>query len=431
MTVGSHRPQGRSLLLSRRRVLSSLVTAAAAPLWPVRWDGSRASAQTPIATPSAGISSTLLPEASASFQAVAEALAAALEATGTPGAALGILAEGREEHAAFGLAGIENDAPVSAATLFQTGSIAKTFTGTAVMRLIESGALDIDATVRTYLPDLRLADEDVAERVTVRHLLTHTGGWWGDLFADTGSGPNAIANYVARWFPELPQLSPLGAYVSYNNAGFILLGRLIEEATGQEYRAAMRQLVLNPLHLADSVFAPDEVMTRPHAQGHYSETGLARIQEPLFLPRATDPAGGLWSTTRDMLRFARFHLGDGTVDGERILAAETWRRCRRRDYPSWAIPRRRWVSPGSSSICRGNAWSCTMAARLASTPSFGSRRIVTLRWRSLSTPCPLARWRRRRPWPRRSPRTLASTSRLPRSRPPWRARRPTPMRRTT
>jgi CubicO group peptidase (beta-lactamase class C family) len=315
----------RAAMVSRRQLLSRLAAATSvALLAPALSSSNRSLAQTPVATPGSAQPSTLAADASPEFRAVAEALQAAMVATGTPGAALGILANGREEHVSFGVTSIETGEPVTADTLFQIGSITKPFTGTAVMRLVEDGTLDLEATVRTYLPEFQLGDEAVAERVTVRHLLTHTGGWWGDLFADTGSGDDAIERYVAEWFPELPQFSPLGEYFSYNNAGFNLLGRILEVVTGQEYRAAIHELVLDPLEMSNSFSAPDEVLARPHAQGHFSEEGEApRVQEPLFIPRSSDPAGGLWSTTADLLRFARFHLGDGTVDGERILSPES------------------------------------------------------------------------------------------------------------
>jgi CubicO group peptidase (beta-lactamase class C family) len=322
MSSSSHSQLIRATV-SRRRLLSRLAAATSvalvAPVLSTRYP---TLAQTPVATPGSTLPSTLAADASTEFRAVAEALQAAMAATGTPGAALGILAGGREEYASFGVTSIETGEPVMAATLFQIGSITKPFTGTAVMRLVEDGTLDLETTVRTYLPEFQLQDEAVAEQVTVRHLLTHTGGWWGDLFADTGSGDDAIERYVSEWFPELPQFSPLGEYFSYNNAGFNLLGRILEVVTGQEYRAAIHELVLAPLGMSNSFFAPDEVLARPHAQGHFSEEGEApRVQEPLFIPRSSDPAGGLWSTTADLLRFARFHLGDGTVDGERILSA--------------------------------------------------------------------------------------------------------------
>ena len=107
-------------------------------------------------------------------------------------------------NAAFGVAGLETNVPVTAETRFQIGSLSKTYTATAVMRLIDQGRCDLDATVRTYLPDLQLMDPDVAARVTVRHLLTHTGDWWGDDASDTGNGDDAIARYVMERLRTFP-----------------------------------------------------------------------------------------------------------------------------------------------------------------------------------------------------------------------------------
>jgi CubicO group peptidase (beta-lactamase class C family) len=175
--------------------------------------------------------------ASAPFRAVVEQLRAAMAELGVPGAAIGILGGGREEHAVLGVASVETGETVMPDTLFQIGSLTKSYTATAILRLSEAGKLDLDAPVRGLLPHLRPADEPAAAEVTVRHLLTHTGGWWGDYFSDSGDGDDAIERFVATDLPTLMQLAPVGAHFSYNNAGFILLGRLIEVVTGQRYRA--------------------------------------------------------------------------------------------------------------------------------------------------------------------------------------------------
>src|SRR5215218_11215946 len=105
-----------------------------------------------------------------------------MEEHGVPGVALGVLFDGEEETAGLGVTSIENPLEVTPDTLFQIGSIAKTYLAVAAMRLVERGELDLDAPVRRYIPDFRLSDEHVAARVTTRHLLTHTGGWVGDVF---------------------------------------------------------------------------------------------------------------------------------------------------------------------------------------------------------------------------------------------------------
>ena len=85
------------------------------------------------------------------------------------------------------------------------------------MILVERGELDLDAPVRRYVPSLALADREVAERVTMRHLLMHTAGWVGDYFSDHGAGDDALERMVAD-LDRLPQLTSLGEVWSYNNA---------------------------------------------------------------------------------------------------------------------------------------------------------------------------------------------------------------------
>jgi CubicO group peptidase (beta-lactamase class C family) len=261
---------------------------------------------------------TLADDASAQFRAVAEGLMDAMRKHRVPGAALGILADGREEHATFGVASINTLTPLGPETLFQTGSLTKTYTATAIWRLIDQGVLAVDAPVRTYLPDLRLHDEETAARVTVGNLLDHTAGWYGDDTTYTGEDDDGIARFVEERLPELPQMFPLGRYFSYNNAAFILLGRLIEIACGTDYNTAMDNLLFGPLGLTDSLLDQRRVLARQYSEGHYAgpingTDGLA-VQSPLWVPRCVNPAGGIWSTTRDVIRYARLHLSgaDGT-----------------------------------------------------------------------------------------------------------------------
>jgi CubicO group peptidase (beta-lactamase class C family) len=250
-----------------------------------------------------------------------ERLAAAAERLGVPGVAAGILLDGREEYAFHGVTSVENPLPVDAATLFQIGSTTKTFTATALMRLVEQGLVELDAPVRRYVPELRLRDEDAAVRVTVLQLLNHTAGWAGDHFLNTGDGDDALARYVES-MAELEQLSPPGAVASYNNASLCLAGRVIERVTGQTYEAALRELVLDPLGMELSSLVPADVMSRRFAVGHNDHDGQVGVARPWRLPRAANAAGGLVSTAAAQLRYARFHLGDG----EGLLRRETLER---------------------------------------------------------------------------------------------------------
>ena len=107
--------------------------------------------------------------------------------------------------AGLGVTSIEHPLDVTPDTLFQIGSITKTFTATAIMRLVERGDVELDTPVRTYLPEFRLLDEDAAARATIRQLLTHTGGWLGDYFADFGRGARRACRIVDA-IAEQPQL---------------------------------------------------------------------------------------------------------------------------------------------------------------------------------------------------------------------------------
>ena len=240
-----------------------------------------------------------------------------------PGVAVGVLAGGEDHYVFHGVTSLEHPLAVDASTLFQIGSTGKTFTATTIMRLVEAGRIDLDAPVRTYVPELRLKDEDVARRVTVLQLLNHTAGWNGDFFDDTGRGDDALAKYVER-MAELDQVSPLGSAPSYNNAALGLAGRVIEKVTGSTYEAAVKELVLVPLGLDESFFFMNDLMTRRFAVGHVNRKDGVEVARPWKMARNSNPMGGLVCTARDQLRWARFHLGDGTsASGERVLERAT------------------------------------------------------------------------------------------------------------
>jgi CubicO group peptidase (beta-lactamase class C family) len=257
------------------------------------------------------------------FTAICDRIPDAMVGHKVPGVALGIVCEGREFMKGFGVTNVRHPLPVDEETLFQIGSTTKTFTATAVMRLVEDGKLALDEPIRSYLPDFTMRDPEVTTRLTMRHLLTHTGGWDGDFFPDTGNGDDALARYV-KLMADLPQVTPLGSILSYNNAAFSLAGRVVEAVTGKTYEAALNELVLAPLGLKHSFLFPADVMTHSFAVGHTTIADKTIVLRPWQLTRACGPAGGISASMIDQLRYARFHLGDGTAeDGTRILTAES------------------------------------------------------------------------------------------------------------
>src|SRR5918912_836695 len=137
---------------------------------------------------------------------------------GIPGVAVGVWADGREVYACHGVTSVENPLPVDRDTLFVLGSVTKTYTATALLRLVAEGRVALDAPVRRYVPELILADERAAAEVTVLQLLNHTSGLGWDLLIDTGEGDDALAGFVAK-LAELELIAPPGARTSYSQAG--------------------------------------------------------------------------------------------------------------------------------------------------------------------------------------------------------------------
>ncbi len=253
-----------------------------------------------------------------------EAVSTLADELAVPGVSVAVLSEGQEIYAFHGVTSVENPLPVDAETLFQFGSTGKTYTATAIMRLVERGEVDLEAPVRRYVPELRLADEDAAATVTVLQLLNHTAGWEGDLLDDTGEGDDALARYV-ELMAKLRQERRPGTAVSYNNSALSLAGRLIEKVTGKSYETALGELVLGPLGLDHTFFFLNDIATRRFVVGHTRhDDGRITIARPFTLPRGGNPAGGMSANAADQLAWARFHLGDGTAPGgTRLLSAES------------------------------------------------------------------------------------------------------------
>lgn len=244
---------------------------------------------------------------------------------GVPGAQLGILRLGEPDElveAVHGVLHVGTGAPVTAEAVFQIGSITKVWTATLAVMLAEEGLLDLDAPVVDVLPDLRLADPDVTKAVTTRHLLTHTSGIDGDQFTDTGRGDDCLRRYVEQ-LADAAQNHPVGVTWSYCNAGYVLLGRIVEHLTGQTWDQAVRERLSTPLGLTRTVTLPEEAVLHAVAVGHDERDGDL-VPVPVWsLPRALGPAGLITATAADLLAFARLHLTGGlAADGTRLLSAD-------------------------------------------------------------------------------------------------------------
>ena len=245
------------------------------------------------------------------FKKIARKIVSEMKRLQVPGVAIGIWHQGKELTEGFGVTSVEHPLPVTPDTLFQTGSISKTFTGTLLMQLAEQGKVDLDAPVHRYIKDFQLRNGKVAREVTVRHLLTHMGGWVGDYFNDFGNGDDALARMV-KDIAKLTQVQPLGTIWSYNNTGFNVAARIVEIVTKKTYEQAAQEMLFDPLGLKMTFFYPSDILfTHRFVVGHQKVKGRVEVARPWAIGRAGNGVGGVVSTVRDLLKYARFHMSNG------------------------------------------------------------------------------------------------------------------------
>jgi CubicO group peptidase (beta-lactamase class C family) len=263
----------------------------------------------------------------------------AMKRFSVPGVSIGIVRGDDDIEVSRGVTCVEFPLDVDAKTMFQIGSTTKTYTGTVLMMLVEEGKIALDAPVHRYLPSFKLKDAEVAKQATIQHLVTHTGGWVGDYFDDLGRGDDALRKIVRRMASKTPQVTPLGKAWSYNNAGFYVLGRVLEEVSGSRYEDLVKHRIFEPLGMEQTFFFPEEVMTHKTAIGHLTPPdGEVQVARPWGVTRAAYPAGGIVSTVDDQLLYARFHLNGGkTKEGKRLLQASTIRSMQRELAPAGSM----------------------------------------------------------------------------------------------
>jgi CubicO group peptidase (beta-lactamase class C family) len=262
----------------------------------------------------------------ARFEALVSLAEAKMKEFGVPGAAIGIVHGGVVSIRGLGVTNIEDPLPVTAHTVFPIASISKTFAATAMMRLVEQGKVDLRAPVRAYIPEFRVRDEAVSRDVTVWHLLTHLGGWEGQV-SGPDRGTETLKNFVGT-ITDLMQVAPPGAAWSYNNAGFSIAGRVIEAVTQMPINRAVRELVFQPLGLEHAGTTAGEFIVSRFAAGHTTRNDSSFLNRP-FSPSVSVTAGGVGLCMTDLLAYARFHMGDGTAsNGERVLTRASLERLR-------------------------------------------------------------------------------------------------------
>lgn len=258
------------------------------------------------------------------LMALLRAKLAAMPADEFSGAVLITHAGRTEFSAAYGLAVRLGDRPNSTDTLFRIGSMNKMITAVAVMQLVQAGKVRLEAPIGAYIADY--PNRTFAAQVTVDQLLTHTGGA-GDIFGpEFDAHRQTLRNaedYVALYGRRDPEFTP-GSRWSYSNYGFILLGRLIEQVSGQTYDDFVRDHIFRPADMTHTGAAP-ETFAFPGLSTGYTAGAVGLAPNTDTLPYRGTPAGGGYSTVGDIARFAEALAAHRLLDAAHTTMVMTGR----------------------------------------------------------------------------------------------------------
>lgn len=228
-----------------------------------------------------------------------------MEKNGIPGLAVGISVDGESYIFTYGVMSKSTGQPVTAETLFELGSISKTFTATLATYAEANGHLSLSGRVRDYLPGMKgTAFGDV----TLTHLGTHTAGGFPLQVPDNVKTETQLLAYLKSWKPSYGA----GTHRTYANPSIGMLGYITAKAMGQGYDAAMQDTLFPALGLKDTFTVVPQAKLANYAQGYTRNDEPARLTPGIL----SSEAYGVRSTATDMIRFVNANLGLEKPDGK-------------------------------------------------------------------------------------------------------------------
>lgn len=225
---------------------------------------------------------------------------------------------------AYGVKELGESEPIDVNTIFQIGSVSKSFTATVMASVVDEGLVKWEDTVVNILPDFKMYDSWVTENMLVRDIMTHMsgiGGQVGTYIPNLGYDRDDIYKIIGR---IKPAYSFRGGY-QYNNITFIIAAKIIEKVTGKSWEENVRERVFTPLGMTSSTlngegFAAAANKAVPHEYYFYNDSIRVNAlhgedQAPWWLT-VIGPAGSVCSNVEDMIKYAEFHRLNGLVNGE-------------------------------------------------------------------------------------------------------------------
>lgn len=241
-----------------------------------------------------------------------------------PSAAIGVLHNGEVTEFATGVKDVATREPATTGTVYQCGSMTKTWTALALMQFVDEGKVDLDEPVCTYLTGFRVADQETSAAVTPRHLLNHTNGIEED-YGDPGEDDDVYQRMVEN-IAGAAQVHPLGHTHGYSAAlGYAILAGVMEVLDGRRWDDILAARLFEPMGQTSTSSWHAQVDPDRAATGHLIHSiDEGPVASPLpHLPRAFGPGGTISSTIRDVLTMAHVILNNGTApNGTTIVSPE-------------------------------------------------------------------------------------------------------------
>ncbi|HUQ30739.1 MAG TPA: serine hydrolase domain-containing protein [Pyrinomonadaceae bacterium] len=251
------------------------------------------------------------------FVALEKVILDELKETGTPGAAVAVIKDGRVVFAkGFGVASVEEGGAITPDTLFRLGSTTKMFTGAAMVTLSEKGRIKLGDPVGKYAKGL----SPKLSQLTPHQLISNQAGVSDFSAPPPLNDDTALSAMVRSWKDDVLFGEP-GKIYSYSSPGFWLAGYVIEETGGKPYSDMMDELIFQPLGMRRTTFRPLVAMTYPLALGHAAGAdGKPAIIRPAYNNVAQWPAGSIFSSVKDLSRFVIALLSEGRLDNAQVLS---------------------------------------------------------------------------------------------------------------
>lgn len=217
----------------------------------------------------------------------------------------------------YGFANLDYEIPNSESSVHRVGSITKQFTAAIIMQLVEEGKVKLDEKMTTYLKNYR---KDTGDKVTIHHLLTHTSGipsytGYPGFWSDSSRNPYTTDQLIEKFCSGDLEFEP-GSKFLYNNSGYVLLAKVIEEVTGKSYEENMQERIFDRIGMMDTYLERPEIIIKNRASG-YDKQALNLINTRYMNVKNAIGAGDIASTVKDL------YLWDQALYTDKILSNES------------------------------------------------------------------------------------------------------------